>query len=376
MSGNESSRTGLRGRKWLVRGGIAAVLVLAAAVFLVPRLLYSLSHQSTDDAFVDGTIVPVSAEVSGTVSRVLVSSHEHVTRGQPLVEITPADYRNTVEERDARLAQARSEVDRIRAQTDESRKDLAAVRARLEAARDQAALAAKDESRYSDLVAQGAISESQYDQIQTRRKLADSQVKSAVADVEKAEADLKSLDAQESAQSSAVQAAQASLERARRDLGRTVITSPLTGTVAQENVDPGRFVQVGQPLLAVVNDRDVWVTANFKETQIASIRVGQPVEVDVDAYPGTRVRGVVRSFEPGTGAVFSLLPPENATGNFIKTVQRVPVRISLEAVSDPAHPLFPGLSATVHVAVKEALRAVPADTTAVPAASARNARGD
>jgi len=341
----------LQSHRWLVRGfSIAAAVVLLAVVFL-PKLLFSFSHESTDDAYVEGTIVPVSAEVAGTVTRVLVQDHERVEVGRSLVEIDPADYRSAVSEKEAALAQARAQTAVTRARIDEDDKDLAAARARVESAEAQAALAEKDRNRYRDLLASGAVSQSRYDEAETAWKLATAQTASARAEVASAAAALRSETAQLDAEKSAGKAAELALDTARRNVGRATVLAPMAGTVARRNVDPGKYVAVGQPLLALVVEDSVWVTANFKETQIHKIHEGMPVTLDVDAYPGTTFRGRVQSFEPGTGAVFSLLPPENATGNFIKTTQRVPVRIAVRNDPGTAHPLWPGLSVTVHVDV-------------------------
>lgn len=341
----------LRSNRWLVRGLLTtAAVVVLAAVFL-PKLLFSFSHESTDDAYVDGTIVPVSAEVAGTVARVLVQDHERVTRGRPLVEIDPADYRSAVSEKEAALAQARAQVAVTRARIDEDGKDLAAARARVESAEAQAVQAEKEMNRNGDLLAAGAVSQSQYDEAETTWKLAAAQTTSARAELEAAAAALRSGKAQLDAAQSDATSANLALDTAGRNLGRATVVAPMAGTVAQRNVDPGKYVSVGQPLLALVGADSVWVTANFKETQIHKIHEGMPVTLDVDAYPGVTFHGRVQSFQPGTGTVFSLLPPENATGNFIKTTQRVPVRIAVTGEQGTAHPLWPGLSVTVHVDV-------------------------
>jgi membrane fusion protein (multidrug efflux system) len=341
----------LKSNRWLVRGVLAGLVVIVLAVVFLPKIIFSFSHESTDDAFVEGTIVPVSAEVSGTALRVLVSSHERVTAGQSLVEIAPDDYLSAVTEKEAALEQARAAVAEDEARIEQGEKDLAADRARLRSAEAQAALSGKDKDRYTDLLAQGAVSQSRVDEAVTTWKLGQAQAEAARAAVEAAQADLRSRRAALRVQRNATASAKAALETARRNLGRTTVHAPFAGTIAQRNVDPGKYVAVGQPLFSLVDADSVWVTANFKETQVHKIRVGMPATLDVDAYPGITFRGRVQSFEPATGAVLSLLPPQNATGNFIKITQRVPVRIAVEAGADPVHPLWPGLSVTVHVDV-------------------------
>ncbi len=352
MANTDTGRlAALRSNRWLVRGLIGGVILVALVVGFLPRILFGLSHETTDDAYVAGTIVPVSAEVSGTALRVLVSSHQRVVSGQPLVEIAPEDYRSVVAAKAAALSQARAEAVADSARIEEGRKTIAADRAQLRSARAQTALAAKEKDRYADLLAGGAVSQSRYDDAETTWKLDQAREEAAQAELEAAEAELESRRADLEVRRGAAASAEVALETARRNLGRTTVLAPFSGTVAVRNVDPGKYVSVGQPLLALVDADTVWVTANFKETQVRKIQVGMPATLDVDAYPGTTFRGRVESFEPATGAVLSLLPPDNATGNFIKTTQRVPVRIAFTRSADPAHPLWPGLSVTVHVDV-------------------------
>jgi membrane fusion protein (multidrug efflux system) len=173
--------------------------------------------------------------------------------------------------------------------------------------------------------------------------VAHSKKDSALASIAEVEAALKAVRAKVAAQEIKIKEADISKNQAQLDLARTVVKAPLSGRIAMKNVDPGKYVQPGQALLSIVQ-HDTWVVANYKETQIKKMTVGQPVKVKVDAYPGIIFKGHVDSLQPGTGAVFSLLPPENATGNFVKVVQRVPVKIVLDSKFDPAHPLWPGLS--------------------------------
>jgi membrane fusion protein (multidrug efflux system) len=165
----------------------------------------------------------------------------------------------------------------------------------------------------------------------------------AAAAVDEAEAGLKALKAKSTTQSFRIKEAQSAKNLAERDLSRTMVTAPISGRIAMKNVNPGKYVMPGQSLLAIVKD-DIWIIANFKETQITKMTVGQPVEIKVDAYPSVKFSGHIDSLQPGTGSVFSLLPPENATGNFVKVVQRVPVKIIIDSKFDPQHPLWPGLS--------------------------------
>jgi membrane fusion protein (multidrug efflux system) len=288
-SGKAQSR---RARPWLITGGtvIGAGLLAGLAFFIHSAFTY----ESTDNAFIDGHIVPVSAQVEGKVTRVLVEDNQVVKKGELLLEIDPADYQ---------------------IKRDQARADL--LSAGILARRTSADLA-----RYEKLAQVNEISQQQLD--------------SARADAESARA--------------LALRQQAALQKAELDLSRTRLTATEEGRVTKKSVEAGAFVRVGQPLLAIVPVR-VWVTANFKETQLDRMAPGQPVTLKVDAFPGRRFEGHVDSLQSGTGAAFSILPPENATGNYVKVVQRVPVKIVIDR-GDDDHRLVPGMSVVPSVKIR------------------------
>ncbi len=211
-------------------------------------------------------------------------------------------------------------------------------------------LAQKEVQRYDRLLKKDAVSQNQYDQMKSRWQVTVAHRQAATAAIDEAEAALKAIKAKSATQSFKIKEAQSSKNLADRDLTRTVVIAPISGRIAMKNVNPGKYVMPGQTLLSIVKD-DIWIIANFKETQITKMTVGQPVEISVDAYPAIKFSGHVDSLQPGTGSVFSLLPPENATGNFVKVVQRVPVKIVIDSKFDPQHPLWPGLSVVPSVDV-------------------------
>jgi membrane fusion protein (multidrug efflux system) len=338
-------------KRWALRF-LILVALLGGAAYLFPMLLYHFSHVSTDDAYVTGTIVPVSSEVKGRVTRVFITDNQKVKKGDPFFEIQTDDYAARVKESEKALATLVAEKKQIEALLEEQRQALAKARADLESSKAQEAYALKEKTRYGKLLREKDISQNQYDQIAAQWEVAHAATKAAEAAVSKAEAATQSLEAQLSTQTFKIEQARASLAVVQIDLQRTVIKAPMTGQIAKKNVDPGRYVQPGQPVVSLVDVKNTWIIANFKETQVQKIKVGQPVEIKVDAYPGVRFKGRVNSFQPGTGAVFALLPPENATGNFVKVVQRVPVKIVLDDEPDPVHPLWPGLSVTPYVNIK------------------------
>jgi len=273
--------------KWAAGAG-----ALTAAAALILYLVLRAPSASTDDAFVEAHVIPVSAMVSGHVVRVLVDDNQIVKAGAVLAEIDPRDFQT-------RLDQARGKVASDRAEAAKTEADLKRA----------SALFARDEA--------------------SRQELEHAQ---AAADA--AKADLSQTGA--------------ALRQAELDLSYTKLLAPEDGRVTRKAVEPGAYVAVGQPVLALV-PADAWVVANFKETQLARMRPGQPASVLIDAYPEKRLRGRVDSIQAGTGARFSLMPAENATGNFVKVVQRVPVKIVLDETPGAGRVLAPGMSADVEV---------------------------
>jgi len=345
-----SSRPALM-KTWAIRA-FAALCLIACLAYAGKKIAFSLAHESTDDAFVEGSVVPISSEVKGKVTKVMVTDNQLVKAGEPLVEIAPDDYSTLVQARQDSVARMTAEQQETHALIRVKIMTLARARADLDAVKSIAALAEKDLKRSTELRKEEVISQSQYDQAESRWKDTSAQKTAASAAVAETEAAIEALNAQLTTQKFRIREAGSALNLARLDLRRTTITAPVDGRIAKKNVDEGKYVQPGQPLLSIVDDGDLWVVANFKETQIAHMSVGQPVDITIDAYPGVTFAGHVDSFQPGTGAVFSILPPQNATGNFVKVVQRVPVKILIDSKPDPAHPLQPGLSVYPSVAIK------------------------
>jgi membrane fusion protein, multidrug efflux system len=329
-------------RKWAFR--IFVILVVAAAVvYGVIYLRYSLSHESTDNAYIAGVIVPIAPEVRGKVVKVFVKDNQYVQAGARLVEIFPVDYADLVKERRESVATLTAEEFELRAGLAQRKKSLAQAEANLSAVAAEESLAEKESARYARLSSQDAVSRNQYEYIESRWKVAQARRQAAASVVAEAHVAIEAAQAKLNTQQTRITQAQTGQALAQHNLQRTMILAPISGRIAKRNVDPGKYVQPGQALLAVVEE-NTWIVANFKETQIGKMAVDQPVEVKVDAYGGKVFKGHIDSVQPGTGSVFSLLPPENATGNFVKVVQRLPVKIVIESPFDPAYPLWPGLS--------------------------------
>ncbi len=330
-----------------------AALLTIAIVYGLYLFIDSFNYESTDNAYVTGVIVPVSSEVKGKVVAVFVTDNQYVREGTPLLEVFRDDYVNNLSEHREGLAMLQAERIQLQAGIEQKKKALVQARANLNATISEEELAGKELKRYETLLKQDVVSQSHYDRVFSARNVAAAKRESAQATVAEAQAALKAAEAQLSTQDFRVKEADALKSQAQLDLARTVVKAPLSGWIAMKNVDPGKFVQPGQALLSIVQ-HDTWIVANFKETQIKKMTVGQPVEIKVDAYSGTTFKGHVDSLQSGTGSVFSLLPPENATGNFVKVVQRVPVKIVMDTRPDPAHPLWPGLSVIPSVDIRRA----------------------
>src|SRR6266850_5153803 len=280
-------------RPWVL--ALSALLLAVAGVLGVRYWAYSAAQESTEDAFIEARVIRIRPRVAGHIAQVRVDDNQEVSEGQLLVEIDDRQYRAALVEARARAAAAEAEAQRAIAD---------AARARQLFGRQLIARAALDEAEAKERTARAAL-----------------------------------------------EAARAEVAREELDLKFTRVVAPEAGRVTQKTAEEGMFVQIGQPLMALVT-HDLWVVANFKETQIGKMRAGQPVEIRVDAFPGRVFRGHIHSIQRGTGSRFSLLPPENASGNFVKVVQRVPVKIVFDDPPDPSVSLGPGMSVVPTVRVE------------------------
>lgn len=322
-------------------GLAAAVLALAAGGY---ALHVVRGREVTDDAFVEGAIVRVSAQVPGRVAAVLVDEHQRVEEGQVLLRLDAREYEVRLEAVRAQLAAARNRVA-------EAEASAASAEAEGKAAQVELWREGRELKRLRTLQEQGAVSQSDLDAAQAARDAAAARVRALGL---RAEAERALL-----GNEAPVREAEAALHDAELALSHTEVRAPFAGTVGRKNVEPGAVVAAGQPLLALVAREDFWVMANFKETQIRRMRVGTPAEVRIDALPGAVWRGHVASFSPATGAKYALISPEPAAGNFTKVVQRVPVKIVLDGLvggdgsfEEQQARLAAGLSAEVRVGVR------------------------
>ncbi|MFN7973412.1 MAG: HlyD family secretion protein [Acidobacteriota bacterium] len=364
-------------RRWIWLAAAAAVPLAIVAALALRH--HAAGRVSTDDAQIDGHVNPVAARVGGTIAEVAVTDNQVVASGAVLVRIDARELEVAVARAKADLLRARAEAAAAHASLPVTTRaasggqsalesELLSARARVQVARAhvvEAEAAARkkehDAARLQPLVAKEEISRQQYDAAVADADMSRAALDSAKAAVVEAEGDVAAAEARLQAAATVPQQLdvararadaadaheaelEAALQQAEIDLEHAVVRAPVAGTISRRGAEVGQIVQPGQPLLAIVPGEDLWVTANFKESQLRRVRPGQRALVKVDAYGGRVYRGRVDSIAAATGARFSLLPPENATGNFVKVVQRIPVKIAIDPGQDPDHQLRPGMS--------------------------------
>jgi membrane fusion protein (multidrug efflux system) len=378
----EPPSRGQRARSYLRDHPLARLLLLGGLIVLVVAGVlawrYYAVRETTDDAQIDGHIVPVSARVGGTVISVNVQDNQVVERGAVLVQLDPRDYQIALDRAKADLAKdeaasaaartgvpittttTTSGISTAQAGVNAARKQAEAAHARIQEAQANYNKVAADLKRAQMLVAKDEISQQQYDAVlaseqSARATLSAAKAAAAAAESQVAQAEAAARSAQTAPQQvavtrsraaeadAAVQRARAAVQQAELNLQYTTVRAPFAGIISKRSVEPGQVIAAGQPLYALVDLEDVYVTANYKETQLEHMCPGQPATIHVDAY-GRDYQGHIDSLSGATGARFSLLPPENATGNYVKVVQRVPVKVVFERGQDPNHLLRPGLS--------------------------------
>ncbi|MFC4930168.1 HlyD family secretion protein [Massilia sp. GCM10023247] len=348
--------------------GVVALIALAAIV-AGGRMWYR-SHYfvDTENAYVAGHVHPVSARIAGVVTKVLVEDNQHVKAGDVIAELDPADQHVRVEQIEAQIASARQQVIQADAQVAQVRAQAAAAKAQVGQAQALALRARQDAERYGQLYTKQmkAVSKAEVDAANAARTAAAADVNARRDNATAAEAQIAAAGSARDVLKAQIRVLQAQLKDARQQVGYSRIVAPVDGRIGRRSVEVGARVQPGQQLVAVVEDK-VWVTANFKETQLAGLKPGQAVDLAVDALPGEHLVGRVDSFSPASGNQFALLPADNATGNFTKVVQRVPVKITLAPndVQRLAGRLVPGMSVVAEVDLrKEAVQ--PVHTASAP----------
>jgi membrane fusion protein, multidrug efflux system len=342
---------------------ILVLLIGAATYFGISRYITSKHHADTDDAQIDANISPVIPRVSGYVTDVRVTDNQHVKKGDTLLMLDDRELRLKVDQAVAALATAQSNLGAARATTNAatagiatSRANVSTIDAQIEAAKVNVWRTTQDYNRYANLIKDHSITQQQFEQAQAAKETAERQLD--VLQQQKRQANVQTgvVASQSNATGSQINIAAATIkqrqvdvENAKLNLSYAVVTAPDDGLVSKVNVRPGQFIQAGQSTFSIVHSDDIWVVANFKETQLNKMKIGQKVTVHADAFPGHDFEATLTSFSPATGARFSLLPPDNASGNFVKVVQRLPVKIEFTNKDQYVKQLRPGMNVTVDV---------------------------
>ncbi|WP_321951347.1 HlyD family secretion protein [Paraburkholderia bannensis] len=338
-----------RGSKRGMLIGAALVAAVGAAGWAGHWWLVGRFIESTDDAYLQADSVTVAPKVSGYITDVFVADNQAVKVGDPLVRLDTRQYQAALAQANATIDARNADVEHADAQLTQQRANIAQAAAQEEVARVSLRHAQDEVARYTPLAASGAETTEKLSELKSSRDQAQATLAADHAAVESARSQMGALTAQLGQARAQLEAAKASAAQSQLDLDHTVVKSAIAGRVGDRTVRVGQYVQPGTRMLSVVPVQDTYLTANFKETQIGRMRIGQPVEISVDALSGHKLHGVVDSFSPGTGAQFALLPAENATGNFTKIVQRVPVRIRVETGPQTRKVLLPGMSVTAEV---------------------------
>jgi membrane fusion protein (multidrug efflux system) len=348
----EQNATQKKPRRNIVFPIILGLVLVGAAIFGIKEYLYYSVHVTTDDAQVDADISPVVARVGGYVKEIRFVDNQFVHAGDTLVVLDDRDYQVRLQQALAALTSQKQTVDVSQVQVNEAKSSIATALANVEQAKVTVWKANEDFTRYENLYNDHAITKAQFDDAKAAKESADAALQIAQTQVPTQTRRVDVNERQVGATASNLASRQADVDYARLQLTYTVITSPATGVVSKRNIQLGQLVQAGQSLFAVVNANGIYVTANFKETQMEPLRLGQKVDLSVDAFSDSTFHGEIESFSGATGAKFSLLPPDNATGNFVKVVQRVPVRIKIYADSSLVKLLRAGMSVDVVVHTK------------------------
>ena len=343
------------------RKKIIVFLILLALVFAAVWLFYSWymrTYISTDDAYISGRIHIVAPKIAGTVASVNVNDNQYVKAGELLLEIKPEDYEirvaqasTTLDAEKSMQSEAAHQIELTEKEYAEAKFKVASASANIEIEKVNMKKAELDFKRAEKLLKTQAVSQEYYDQAKTiydtsvaRLKAAEEGLNQALANTEVKNASVKKVKSSLSARSSMVKQREAMLQETKLNMSYTKIYSPVEGYVTRKSVEVGDQLRPGQPVMTVVPLHDVWIIANYKETQLTRVKAGQKVRIKVDTYPGKVYKGRVDSIMAGTGSVLSMFPPENATGSFVKVVQRIPVKIVLSDMTDPKHPLRAGMS--------------------------------
>lgn len=329
---------------------IPTVTAILFTLFGIYSFIYSYHYQTTDDAYVEGTLVSIAPKVSGHVIKLNLKDNEYKNKGDLLLEIDPTDYVVALKKAEAKLAESKASLNMSEQEIAKSTSMVSETTSEIQSAKSKEDFASKDHGRYSAMYKEGISSKQEFDSSKTSLTVAKSNLSSAFDRERAAKSALLSEKAKKEAKLAEIKRLQAEIEEAKLNLSYTKIYAPQSGNVTSRSAEVGNYIEVGQPLMMIV-PHEVWIVANFKETQLTYMKAGQPVKLRVDTYPGKVFNAKVDSIQRASGAKSSLFPPENAVGSYVKIVQRIPVKIVLDGdYSD--YNILPGMSVVPEVKVR------------------------
>jgi membrane fusion protein (multidrug efflux system) len=328
---------------------IFAVIAILLAGYGAMKLVHSMTHESTDNAQIESNAVPIVSRLAGYIDSLGIGDYVEVKAGQPLVTIDSREYELAVKQSEADLLSAKADLANAQAQLVNSNLNRNVAQANLDVQKVRTDKAQADYVRDQNLFKDNSITRKQLEDSKANTETAQKQLRSNTDQVSFAVSQINNAQAQIEKMRAQVETKQAALENAELKLSYTRMTSPVSGKIGKTNLQKGQYVQPGQTLFTVVNNEQYWIIANFKETQLEKIKEGMPAEISLDGYPDVKVKATITSVSDATGARFALLPPDNATGNFVKVTQRVPVKLTIDNMAEVKQYLKAGLSVTVDI---------------------------
>ncbi|RXK85357.1 HlyD family secretion protein [Filimonas effusa] len=338
-------------KKSLIRTVVVSIVVIVAAFFGFKKISYAINHETTDNAQVETQITPVLPRVAGYVKTISVNDYDSVKTGQLLVELDDAELQTQLLQMEADLKASEADIENAKASLHSTVVSLDVNRGGISLSKVKAQQALEDYNRNKNLFADQAITKKQLDDSRFAYEQAKQQELNSNSDLGSAQSRISVMQAAIKKTEAALDAKKAAIEQQKLKISYTKVYAPQAGKIGKRNVTLGQFVQAGTPLFSIVNDTTYWIIANFKETQIKKFHEGMHVELELDAFPNEKIEGTIASLSEATGARFSLLPPDNASGNFVKVTQRVPVKIAISDIEKHKNILRAGLSVDVSVPI-------------------------
>ncbi|HEK22045.1 MAG: HlyD family secretion protein [Mucilaginibacter sp.] len=331
---------------------VIGILAIAIVYYAATTIIHALHYESTDNAQIESNAVPVLSRVSGYIDTFTLNDYQSVKRNEILLSIDSREYKIAVQQAEADLAVAKADLASAEAQINNLGSDKSVASAGVSVEQVGLDKAFRDLKRDQALYNEGSITQHQLDNSNSAYQVAQKQLLSSQSHVRQVQTQSGTANAQISRAKANVAVREAALETAKLNLSYTVVQAPAGGKIGKTNLQKGQYIQPGQPLFNIITNDQYWIVANFKETQIEHMKIGQPVKIVVDGYPDQEINGKIADFSDATGAKFSLLPPDNSTGNFVKVTQRVPVKIELDDATKYRQILKAGLSVDVDVQIK------------------------